>query len=166
MVRRSCRGGTVLDTSVHSLDLYWFLLGEITTVAAQLTTRTPGIAVEDTSVLLVNGLAAVPGVIEASWTTPVGASELVIFGTRGTLAVDYTAGDFGAARVLRADEPAATVLRRSSHDRFAAEIASLLSSVTAGREPTPNGLDGLRVMQVIGAAYAAQRGTGCAAVPM
>jgi predicted dehydrogenase len=159
-------GGTVMDTSVHSLDLYRFLFGEITAVAAQLTTHTPGLAVEDTSVLLVNGPAAVPGIIEASWTTPVGASELVIFGTRGTLTVDYTAGDFGVARLQRADELAATELRRSRHDRFAAEIASFLSRVGAGREPTPDGHDGLRAMQVIAAAYAATRGTGCAAVPM
>jgi len=78
--------------------------------------------VEDTSVLLVNGPAAVPGVIEASWTTPVGASELVIFGTRGNLAIDYTAGDFGVARVHRAGHTTPTELPRSSHDRFTAEM--------------------------------------------
>jgi len=34
-------GGTVMDTSVHSLDLYRFLIGEITHVAAQLTMALP-----------------------------------------------------------------------------------------------------------------------------
>lgn len=148
-------GGTVMDTSVHSLDLYRFLIGEITTVAAQLTTVTPGLTVEDNSVLLVNGPAGVPGVIEASWTSPVGESVLTVYGSSGALTVDYEAGDFGVARIRRAGAAVPTELPRSGHNRFTSEITHFVSSVGAGTPPRPDGDDGLRVLQIIAAAYGA-----------
>jgi predicted dehydrogenase len=158
-------GGTLMDTSVHSLDLYRHLIGEITHVAAQLQTRMPGLRVEDNSVLLVNGPAGVPGLVEASWSTPVGESVLVIYGTRGTVAVDYGAGDFGVARIQRAGEAAPTELPRSGRDRFAEEIKHFLAAVAGGQALSPSGADGLRALQIIATAYQAAAGTGCATVP-
>jgi predicted dehydrogenase len=158
-------GGTLMDTSVHSLDLYRFLIGEITRVAAQLTTVTPGLAVEDNSVLLVNGPAGVPGIVEASWTTPAGESRLTIYGTEGSLTVDYGAGAFGVAAIQRAGEKAPTWLPRSAHDRFTAEVRHFLSSVAAGRPPSPDLADGVRTLRIIAAAYGLQPGTGGVEVP-
>ncbi len=158
-------GGTLMDTSVHSLDLYRFLIGEISHVAAELTTVTPGLNVEDNSVLLVNGPSGVPGIIEASWTTPIGESMLVIYGTKGTLTVDYAVGDFGIARIQRASEPAPEELPRSANNRFTAEIAHLIHCINAGLAPSPDGHDGLRVLQVIEAAYHPRGRSGCADVP-
>jgi len=157
-------GGTLMDTSVHSLDLYRFLIGEITQVAAQLQTRTPGLRVEDNSVLLVNGPSGVPGIVEASWTTPVGESVLVIYGTRGSLTVDYDAGNFGVARIWRAEEVAATELPRTGRNRFAEEIKHFISATTAGQSPSPGGEDGLRALRIVEAAYRAAGSTGCTAV--
>ena len=157
-------GGTLMDTSVHSLDLYRFLIGEITQVGAQLQTRTPGLRVEDNSVLLVNGPSGVPGIVEASWTTPVGDSMLVIYGTRGNLTVDYDAGDFGVARIWRAEEVAAAELPRSGWNRFTEEIRHFISAATAGQAPSPGGEDGLRVLKIVEAAYRAARSTGCTTV--
>ena len=158
-------GGTLMDTSVHSLDLYRFLIGEITRVAAQLTTLTPGLTVEDNSVLLVNGPHGVPGVIEASWTTPVGENVLSIFGTDGCLMVDYEAGDFGVARVRRAGESSWRDLPRTDHDRFGAEIAHFIASVRAGRKPSPDAGDGVRVLEIVDAAYGVGGTGGCTEVP-
>jgi predicted dehydrogenase len=159
-------GGTVMDTSVHSLDLYRFLIGEITHVAAQLTTVTPGLAVEDNSVLLVNGPAGVPGIVEASWTTPVGESHLTIYGTRGNVTVDYGAGDFGVAALQRAGEAAPTRLPRSGHDRFTAEVRHFLECVAAGRAPSPGLADGVRTLQIIAAAYGANGTVAGVEVPL
>ena len=146
-------GGTLMDTSVHSLDLYRFLIGEITQVAAQLTTLTPELTVEDNSVLLVNGPRGVPGIIEASWTTPVGESVLSVFGSDGCVMVDYEAGDFGVARVRRAGVGSWTELPRTDHDRFGAEIAHFIASVRAGHKPSPDAQDGVRALEVVDAAY-------------
>jgi predicted dehydrogenase len=159
-------GGTLMDTSVHSLDLYRFLIGEITHVAAQLTTVTPGLRVEDNSVLLVNGPAGVPGTIEASWTSPAGESMLTIYGTDGTVSVDYGAGHFGMARIQRVGDPEPQLLPRGDGNRFAAEITHLLESLAAGRAPAPSDRDGLRALEVIAAAYEAARGSGCVEVPI
>src|SRR5438067_3040171 len=137
-------GGTLMDTSVHSLDLYRFLIGEITQVAAQLQTRTPGLRVEDNSVLLVNGPSGVPGIVEASWTTPVGESVLVIYGTRGNVTIDYDAGNFGVARIWRAEEGAATNLPRTGWNRFTEEVRHFICAVTAGQAASPGGQGGVR----------------------
>jgi predicted dehydrogenase len=155
-----------MDTSVHSLDLYRFLIGEITHVAAQLTAHTPGLGVEDNSVLLVNGPAGVPGIVEASWTTPVGDSVLMIYGTKGNLLVDYGAGAFGVAYIQRAGEAAPAEIPRSGQDRFATEIAHFAGCVAGGEAPSPSLRDGLRIMQVIDTAYRVAGAKGCAEVPV
>jgi len=154
-------GGALMDTSVHSVDLYRYLIGEITEVAARLSTGQPGLAgarVEHSGVLLVGGPTGVPGVIEASWVTPAGGSVLVVYGTEGTLSVDYGAGDFGVAYVQRADDPAPRELPLRGPSRFTAEIGYLLECVASGRAPSPDAHDGLRAVQVLMAAYAAAGG--------
>lgn len=158
-------GGTVMDTSVHSLDLYRFLIGDITHVAARLMTVTPGLQVEDNSVLLVDGPRGIPGIVEASWTTPVGESHLTIYGTKGNVTVDYGAGDFGVAAIQRAGEEAPTQLPRSTHNRFAAEMRHFIAGATGGRPLSPDVADGVRTVQVIAAAYGAAPGTGGVDVP-
>lgn len=145
-------GGTLMDTSVHSLDLYRFLIGDIDHVSAQLSTVTPGLPVEDNSALLVNGPDRIPGIIEASWTTPAGNSELIIFGTEGNLGVDYEQGDFGVAFVERPDE-SRVMLERTGENRFVAEISHFLAAVQGRAKPSANVDDGLRTLEVIEAAY-------------
>ncbi len=145
-------GGTLMDTSVHSIDLYRFLIGDIDTVAAQLNTVTPGLSVEDNSVLVVNSEGGVPGVIEASWTTPVGRSELIIFGTEGNLIVDYGLDDFGLAFV-ETPETGRIQIERSGANRFVSEIGHFLRAVNGEAEASPNVEDGLRTLEVIEAAY-------------
>lgn len=159
-------GGTVMDTSVHSLDLYRFLIGEITHVAARLTTVTPGLAVEDNSVLLVDGPRGVPGIVEASWTTPVGQSHLTIYGTRGNVTVDYGAGDFGVAAIQRAGDEAPTLLPRSAHNRFAAEVRHFIAGATGDGVLLPDAGDGVRTLQVIAAAYSGAGRAGGVEVPL
>ncbi|HZU14331.1 MAG TPA: Gfo/Idh/MocA family oxidoreductase [Chloroflexota bacterium] len=145
-------GGTLMDTSVHSLDLYRFLIGDIDRVAAELDTVTPGLSVEDNSVLLVNGPTRVPGIIEASWTTPAGDSELIIFGTEGNLGVDYGQGDFGVA-FIETPQAGRRMLDRSGVNRFVTEIRHFLDAVRGGQDTRPNVDDGLRTLEAIDAAY-------------
>lgn len=145
-------GGTLMDTSVHSIDLYRFLIGDIDTVAAEVDTVTPGLRVEDNSVLLVNGGGSVPGIIEASWTTPMGRSELIIFGTEGNLIVNYGLGDFGLAFV-ETPEMGLIEIERTGANRFTLEISHFLRSVNRGTAISPNVDDGLRTLEVIEEAY-------------
>jgi predicted dehydrogenase len=158
-------GGTLMDTSVHSIDLYRFLVGEITQVAVQLTTTTPGLSVEDDSVLLVNGPAGVPGIIEASWTTPIGNSILTIFGTEGNLTVDYEREGFGVAILEVAGQQPEEFLR-TGRDRFADEVRHLLQALTDGTPVYPDAADGVRTLEVIDAAQRAARSGGGAPVPL
>ena len=121
----------------------------------------PGLAstrVEHSGALLVNGPGGVPGVIEASWVTPTGGSVLAIYGTEGTLSVDYGAGNFGVAYLQRADDPAPRELPLRGPSRFTAEVGHLLECLAAGRAPSPDAHDGLRAVQVLMAAYAAAGG--------
>jgi predicted dehydrogenase len=159
-------GGTLMDTSVHSIDLYRFLIGDITQVAAQLTTSMPGLQVEDDSVLLVNGPARVPGVIEASWTTPVGGSIVTIFGTEGNVTVNYDLGDFGLAFIQRAGEEHPTEIPRSGTDRFTEEVRHFITCIERGTAVSPDAMDGLRTLQVVEAASRAASSGGAAEVEM
>lgn len=150
---RIAGGGTLMDTSVHSIDLYRFLIGEIAQVTVQVGTQTVGLPVEDNSILLVNGPTGVPGVIEASWTTPIGESVLTIYGTKGNLMVNYGLGDFGVAFIHREGEEGPTEIPRTGLDRFTVEVAHFLGSTRRGQQPTPGVGDGFRTLEIIDAAY-------------
>lgn len=86
-------GGALADTSIHSIDLFRYLIGEPEGIHAFTSTREtehgPELEVEDTAVLTMNTTNGVLGVIESSWRTPPGEWTVTIYGTKGTAVVDY-----------------------------------------------------------------------------
>jgi predicted dehydrogenase len=79
-----------MDIAVHMADLLQWILGEITDVAAVLNTRTPGIDVPDNACALFRAASGATGVLELSWTAPVGAGLLEVYGTRGRIRMGFT----------------------------------------------------------------------------
>lgn len=86
-------GGVLMDTSVHSIDLFRYLIGDPEGIHAFLSTREtehgPKLSVDDTAVLIVSTADGTIGIIEASWRTPPGEWTVIIYGTKGTAIVDY-----------------------------------------------------------------------------
>ncbi len=144
-------GGVLIDTLVHSIDIFRALVGEeIAHVSASVSTTLP-VQVEDSASILVTSVGGVIGSLNCSWVTPVSEAEIRIYGTEGEAVIDYGQPDglryrlAGAAwKQLPFDQP----------NRFTLQAEHFLRSIASGSKPLVTGDGALAVMRVIEAAYA------------
>ncbi len=146
-------GGIIIDTLVHSVDIFRTLAGEIATVHASATNRLPALdgRVEDTASLLVTSESGVLGTLSCSWATALPRFSLTLFGTKGEAVIDY-AND-GGVQVRTVDEEAWSQMAFDAPDRFAQQAKHFLDCIAQGKMPLVTGADGLAVMRVLDAAY-------------
>jgi len=150
--REIAGGGILIDTLVHSIDLFRALTGsEITTVSASTSTSLPGIQVEDSASLLVTSANGVAGSLNCSWVTPVSEAEVRLYGTEGQAVIDYAQS--GGLRYRLAGDQDWTQLPFEGPDRFALQARAFLECVQAGTQPPVGANDALQVMRVIDTAY-------------
>lgn len=153
-------GGAMLDLGVHIADLAIWYLGEIESVQGQVATLAKPIGVEDTGVALVRFRSGAIGVLEASWSSTPGLSAIEIYGTGGRIMIGYPRSDVS---ILRADGTEAPGFSRAEimaefdpRDPLAPfrSLARNFADAIAGRAaPHPDGIDGLRAVEVIDACY-------------
>lgn len=144
-------GGILIDTLVHSVDIFRVLAGEVTQVAAGVSTTLPTIQVEDSAALLLTSVNNVIGVLTCSWVTPVSEAEVRIYGTEGEAVIDY--GHSGGLRYRLAGEAEWTQLPFDQPNRFQQQARAFLTAVANQTPPVVSGQDGLAVMTMIDAAY-------------
>lgn len=143
-------GGILLDTAVHSLDLFRFLAGEVATVCAQTSTSLP-IQVEDSATLLLRSVDNVIGEISCSWVTPPGEAIVRVYGTEGTLEIDYSREPNLRYRLAAGEW---VPVPFDGPDRFAAETRHFVECVRDNCQPRVTVYDGARAMALIAQAYA------------
>ncbi|MCC6456944.1 MAG: Gfo/Idh/MocA family oxidoreductase [Caldilineaceae bacterium] len=143
-------GGILIDTLVHSVDIFRTLAGEVAHVSASISTTLP-IQVEDSAMLLATSVEGVLGALTCSWVTPVSEAEVRIYGTEGEAVIDY--GQPDGLRYQLSGESAWTQLPFDGPDRFVCQAEHFLQTVAVGGTPAVGGQDGIAVMKVIDAAY-------------
>lgn len=146
--REIAGGGALMDTAVHSVDLFRFLVGEVAQARSMRTSFHPGIReVEDSACMLVEGAAGGLGVIEASWMTPWSANVVEVYGELGAAVIDY---DTGITRYrLEGDAEWRNAPPDQGPDRFVRELRHVASVLRGTEEPRVTGRDGLRAIEVI-----------------
>jgi predicted dehydrogenase len=149
-------GGVLIDTQVHAIDLFRYLVGKIASVSAHVS-RTLPVSVEDSALVVMRSVTGVPGVASSSWVSPPGEAIVEIFGTEGTAIIDYAVGD-GQLRYRLMEDESWVTLPYDGPDRFVNETAHFLECVAEGAQPRTDGSDGARVMAIVEAAYRAARG--------
>jgi len=147
-------GGTIIDTSVHSIDLFRFMVGEPVSVSARAATLGEDMPVEDTSALLLQTEKGSIGVIEACWTSPHSPNVIETYGSNGVAIVDYASD---TARYRIGAMKRWTTAKSSGPDRFTAEIRHFIDCVLGESEPLVTGEDGLKAARIIDAAYESVR---------
>lgn len=152
--RETAGGGILIDTLVHSLDIFRVLAGDIVRVNALISSTLP-IDVEDSASLQVLSDRNIMGAFACSWVTPVSEAQVRVWGTEGEAIVDYAAQS--GARYRVAGDADWTVLPFDAPDRFVRQAEVFLTSVRDGSAPHPGPADGLAVMQAIEAAYQSAR---------
>lgn len=148
----SAGGGILIDTLVHSIDIFRALTGgdEVASAQAQVSSALP-IDVEDSASLLLRSRGGVLGSLNCSWVTPVSEAIVRIYGTEGQAVLDYNAA--AGLRYRLADEDDWTDQDFDEPDRFVAQAGHFLRCIETGERPRVGGEDGLAVMRVIEAAY-------------
>ncbi len=142
-------GGVMVDTCVHSVDLFRHLIGDVAQVQASAVTRTtalgPALRVEDTAVITLVSETGVIGVIEASWRTPPGEWVVTINGTAGHLSMDYA-----TMQLTHHDAQGnSVVLDVPDDDRFTREVAHMVDCVTGQATPRVTMHDGLAACDIL-----------------
>lgn len=150
-------GGAVTDHVVHLVDLYRWLLGtevvEVFAVANRIL-QEGFTAVETGALVWLRFADGVVATIDCSWSKPRsyptwGGLSIDVVGTTGTLSTDafaqhlteYGPRRVGVSRPFWGSDP-----NRGMLEEFVAAIRE-------DREPAPSGVDGLRALEIVDAAY-------------
>lgn len=145
-------GGTLMDTSVHSVDLFRYLVGEVSAASAAVATYNPDIhGLEDSGAMMLKAENGAIGVIEASWMTPWSANIVELYGERGVAEINYNNGE---TRFILQGEADWSPVEVESGDRFVKELQHLAAVLRGEGELRVTGEDGLRAVEIIHQAYA------------
>lgn len=154
---RLAGGGAVMDHTVHVVDLLRWILGREATEVYALTNR---IVHADRTELETGGLLLVsfgdiPVSLDCSWSRPDayptwGGLGMELVGERGVLDLDAFAQRF---TLHAAGEPHASWTPWGT-DPDRGMLRAFLEAVRSGSEPPITGVDGLRAVEVVAAAYA------------
>lgn len=153
-------GGALMDLGVHCIDTLRFILGEVESVAALVGTSASDGAVDDTATLLLRFQSGAQGVISVAFTMPDSDPNSAYF-----LEVRGTGGEIWAAPMVSKDStgdlrvltPARKESYRYNQRTHVALIEAFGRSIEEG-EPVPvSGIEGLRGLEVVEAAYESAR---------
>lgn len=142
-------GGVLYDTAVHSLDIFRYVVGEVSTIQAQMSTTLP-IQSEDSAALLLRSVDGVSGDIACSWVTPPPEWIIRLYGTEGIAEIDYSAEPNLRYRLVKGDWVSVDY---TGPDRFTLEIRHFLECVQTGKSPSISVEEGARTIELIDAAY-------------
>jgi D-apiose dehydrogenase len=155
----------VYETGVHFIDTFRFLLGEVTSVFANLRRLNPVIAGEDAGQLVLGFAGGATAIWDANRYNEVEAESprytfghMRIDGTRGHLTLDTEA----TIRVKALGEPGRDVPYARENKNFAGDCVYFLQRhfvdcMRSGREFESNGRDYLETIRVVDAAYESAR---------
>jgi predicted dehydrogenase len=83
-------GGALLDMGVHAIDLMRWFLGDITSVTGTIGNVKKQIPLEDTALATFTFQSGALGYMEVGWSSLTGVLGVEVYGTEGTLVIDYT----------------------------------------------------------------------------
>ena len=148
-------GGSATDHIVHIMDVIrWIFKDEVKTVYAELDTRFYEIAVEDCGLVSLELESGMIVSIDPSWSRPKtyptwGNVVMHFVGTKGNLSVDA----FKQHSLYYNDTEQKIEELPWSEDMNEGLIADFIDCIQKNRTPSITGLDGLRTLEVVKAAY-------------
>lgn len=151
-------GGTLPDTSIHSIDLFRYLVGDPIKVAGALARADQRYRVEDCSVVLVQTRDGAIGTIEASWSSPASGNVIEVYGTEGAIVVDYfkTGISYYLTSTAKWEER-----ENEGPDRFTLQARHFVDCVRNGSKPIVDGVDGMRANEIVDTVFSFAHAPGC-----
>lgn len=147
-------GGILIDTHVHSVDIFRFLVGEVSQVTALMSTVDsplgPALRVEDSAIMTVLSTQGALGVMEASWRTAPPEVQVTVYGTSARATVDYRTNEL---RFQGAEDEQPRVIEVVNENRFDREIRHFLACVRGEESPRLTAEDGVIAIRILMDAY-------------
>jgi len=147
--RAMAGGGTLMDTSIHAVDLSRLLCGEVRSARAGMAAHLRG-EVEDASIMLLEHESGALASLAAGWTAGVGRAELRVIGRRGALTYDYRQGE---SLLLERRDGADERIPVEQSDGFAEQVAHFLGAIQGEHELESDGGNGLRALELVQGCY-------------
>lgn len=167
-------GGTFLDNGVHLLDLSRMFLGEVEECIGytQLAYWSDKTKSEDNGYGIFKFKGNKFAIIHSSWTEWLGYMYGELYGKNGYIQIDNRIGG-NKLTVFNKKEapqvfdysslsPQSPLLPPPSYEH---EIKDFIRSIKEGREPRPNGYDGMRAVQMAYAVYESARTGSAVRIP-
>ena len=144
-------GGTLMDTSIHSVDIFRYLFGEVVEQKAVMHRHLAGTDVEDASILILKAENGVIGSLTASWVAADGVAEIDVMGQQGRVVYDYMTPD--QLKLERRGEQGWEILPVEASGGFDKEIAHLVKAIQGQETLSCTGHDGLRAVEIVQSMY-------------
>ena len=149
-------GGALMDTSIHSVDLFRYLFGEVGEQHAVMHRHLDGTDVEDAGMVILKSVTGVIGCLTASWVTGTQLLDINIMGQRGRVYFDYAAPE-----TVRTERYRTSMSASSSEEHpipasngFSEEIAHFVQAIEGTADLMCSAHDGLRALEIIQSVYA------------
>jgi len=144
-------GGVLIDNGVHAVDLFRFLFGEVKNVSARIATFIQDIEVEDTARVLIEMENGALGNTDLSWSIPIPQDcYLEIYGSEGSIMIGSNSVRYQTERSKKWIE---VRKNKESLDPFSKEVNHFIECIQDKESPIVDGVDGLRALEIIEAAY-------------
>lgn len=156
-------GGAVINQSIHTIDLLYWLLGEVNSISALKGTFThPGIEAEDNAVAILEFKRGTLGVFEASTSViPAQPRFIEVNGELGTAILvgdefklllkndDLKDSDDHKPKSTGAESPLAGM----SSNHHQKQFRQIVNAILDGSEPTVGGVESLYSLAMVQAIY-------------
>lgn len=145
-------GGVLIDAGIHSIDIFRYLCGEVTTINGTLTKQLDSdvLDVEHTAAVSLGSDRNIVGSIQCSWKTA--GEEAIVRVTGDTASLTYDYGRPGEV-VLTDGDGSVTVLECATGNRFQHEMSDFIDAIEQRREPRSTSRDGLLGVEAVAAVY-------------
>ena len=153
-------GGAMMDLAVHGIDTLRFILGEVKAVTAFVETAVFDYPVDDTATVLLHFDNGAQGVVRAAFTVasaePESFASLELCGTGGRICTSplWSKDSGGVFRLLTPNGEQRFAFQQATHVTL---IEAFEASVKAGQASPVPGLEGLRDLAIVEAAYQSAR---------
>jgi len=163
-----CGGGVLIDSGVHRIELFRWLLGEVDSVHAWTAKQVVKLEnkCEDNALVMLRFKNKAVGQLDSSWTVVSPWNENIdLYGTEGTMLIDLSWGQpltFYSTKKSREDEGWLHPLIEHSPtnwwaDSIRREVESFIDCILEDKEPEVKVEDGRATLEIVLAAYESAR---------
>lgn len=144
-------GGCIIDTNSHSVDLFRFIIGEISEQCVVMYRHFKTTDVEDAGTLNVKAENGAIGIMQSAFVAGAGRAFIDIIGTKGRARYDYFASD--KVQYMLTEDKDWTDINVVESWGFTEEVAHFVGAVKGEYQLACGIEDGVRVTEVICSAY-------------